>query len=93
MRMKWLSKVLGRRRPRQKKWPRINERRCHGYSIASKAAQRLKEQCRNDPNASQITIQAKGGQTDVPVACSLDIGHAIYQAEAQGSRRCRRLFR
>lgn len=42
----------------------------------------LKDQYRNDPSASQITIQAKGGQTDVPVACSVDIGRAIYQAEA-----------
>src|SRR4030088_2545291 len=42
----------------------------------------LKDQYRNDPNASQITIRAKGTQTDVPVACSVDIGRAIYQAEA-----------
>jgi uncharacterized OsmC-like protein len=42
----------------------------------------LKEQYRSDPNASQITIRAKGGQTDVPVTCSVDIGRAIYQAEA-----------
>ncbi len=42
----------------------------------------LKEQYRNDPNASKITIRAKGGQTAVPVACSVDIGRAIYQAEA-----------
>ena len=42
----------------------------------------LKDQYRNDPNASQITLRAKGGQTDVPVACSVDIGRAIYQAEA-----------
>src|SRR6202041_3416818 len=42
----------------------------------------LKEQYRNDPNASRITIRAKGGQTDVPIACSVDIGRAIYQAEA-----------
>ena len=42
----------------------------------------LKDQYRNDPNTSQITIRAKGGQTDVPVACSVDIGRAIYQAEA-----------
>jgi uncharacterized OsmC-like protein len=42
----------------------------------------LKEQYRNDPNASHITLQAKGGQTDVPIACSVDIGRAIYQAEA-----------
>jgi len=42
----------------------------------------LKEQYRNDPNASLITLRAKGGQTDVPVACSVDIGRAIYKAEA-----------
>jgi uncharacterized OsmC-like protein len=42
----------------------------------------LKEHYRNDPSASRITIRAKGGQTDVPVACSVDIGRAIYQAEA-----------
>ena len=42
----------------------------------------LKEQYRNDPGTSKITIRAKGGQTDVPIACSVDIGRAIYQAEA-----------
>jgi len=42
----------------------------------------LKEQYRSDPNSSRITIRAKGGQTDVPIACSVDIGRAIYQAEA-----------
>ena len=42
----------------------------------------LKEQYRNDPNTSQITIRAKGAQRDVPMACSVDIGRAIYQAEA-----------
>ncbi len=42
----------------------------------------LKEQYRSDPNASRITIRAKGEQTDVPVTCSVDIGRAVYQAEA-----------
>jgi len=42
----------------------------------------LKEQYRNDPGASRITIRAKGGQTEVPIACSVDLGRAIYQAEA-----------
>ena len=42
----------------------------------------LKDQYRNDPNASRITLRAKGGQTDVPVTCSVDLGRAIYQAEA-----------
>ena len=42
----------------------------------------LKDQYRSDPNASKITIRAKGGQSDAPIACSVDIGRAIYQAEA-----------
>ncbi len=42
----------------------------------------LKEQYRSDPSASQITIRAKGGQADAPVACSVDIGRAVYHAEA-----------
>jgi uncharacterized OsmC-like protein len=42
----------------------------------------LKEQYRSDPSTSRITLRAKGGQTDVPMACSVDLGRAIYQAEA-----------
>src|ERR1700723_3034831 len=42
----------------------------------------LKDQYRSDPSASRITLRAKGGQTDVPVACSVDLGRAIYKAEA-----------
>src|SRR5258707_14118333 len=42
----------------------------------------LKDQYRNDPTASQITLRAKGVQTDVPVSCSVDLGRAVYDAEA-----------
>ena len=42
----------------------------------------LKERYRNDSNASKITLRAMGGQTDVPIACSVDIGRAMYSAEA-----------
>src|SRR6266571_7424544 len=42
----------------------------------------LKEKYRSDPNASQITIRAQGSQTRTPLTCSVDIGRAIYQAEA-----------
>jgi uncharacterized OsmC-like protein len=42
----------------------------------------LKDQYRSDPNTSKITLRAKGGQADVPVSCSVDLGRAIYQAEA-----------
>jgi uncharacterized OsmC-like protein len=48
-----------------------------------KSAQKpLKEQYRNDPASSQITLKARGGQTETPIACSVAIGRAIYQAEA-----------
>jgi len=42
----------------------------------------LKDQYRNDPNASRVTLRAKGGQTGVPVTCSVDLGRAVYSAEA-----------
>lgn len=42
----------------------------------------LKERYRSDPRASQITIQAKAGETNAAVACSVDIGRAVYRAEA-----------
>jgi len=42
----------------------------------------LKEQYRREPGSSRITLTAKGGQTDTPLSCSVDIGRAIYQAEA-----------
>ena len=42
----------------------------------------LKEKYRTDPNASRITIRAKGGQAVSPISCSVDIGRAVYEAEA-----------
>jgi uncharacterized OsmC-like protein len=42
----------------------------------------LKEQYRRDPASSRITLRAKGSQNESPLACSVDIGRAIYQAEA-----------
>src|ERR1051326_5073196 len=42
----------------------------------------LKEQYRSDPKASQITLKAKGTQTGAPIACSVDLGRAIYDAQA-----------
>ena len=42
----------------------------------------LKDKYRSDPNSSVISIVAKGSQTDTPISCSVDIGRAIYQAEA-----------
>src|SRR3954453_16490838 len=42
----------------------------------------LKEQYRREPQSSRITLTAKGSQTASPLSCSVDIGRAIYQAEA-----------
>lgn len=42
----------------------------------------LKEQYRRDPASSRITLRAKGSQNESPLACSVDIGRAIYEAEA-----------
>jgi uncharacterized OsmC-like protein len=42
----------------------------------------LKDKYRQDPFASRITLKAKGGQTETPIACSVAIGRAIYNAEA-----------
>jgi uncharacterized OsmC-like protein len=42
----------------------------------------LKEQYRHEPGSSHITLRAKGSETDTPMTCSVDIGRALYQAEA-----------
>ncbi|MBV9623174.1 MAG: OsmC family protein [Acidobacteria bacterium] len=42
----------------------------------------FKEQYRRDPQTARITLTAKGTETTTPLSCSVDIGRAIYQAEA-----------
>jgi len=42
----------------------------------------LKEKYRADPESSRITLRAEGGQGAAPVACSVDIGRAVYEAQA-----------
>jgi uncharacterized OsmC-like protein len=42
----------------------------------------FKERYRETPEESLITLVARGGQTDAPVSCSVDLGRAIYGAEA-----------
>ena len=42
----------------------------------------LKDQYRRDPESSRVTLTAKGTETATPLACSVDIGRAIQQAEA-----------
>jgi uncharacterized OsmC-like protein len=42
----------------------------------------LKDNYRQDPASSQITLTAHGTQADAPIACSVDLGRAIYKAQA-----------
>ena len=42
----------------------------------------LKEKYLDEPGSSRITLLAQGTQTDTPIACSVDIGRAIYEAQA-----------
>lgn len=42
----------------------------------------LKERYRSDPSSSRITLRASGSETETPIACSVDLGRAIYEAQA-----------
>jgi uncharacterized OsmC-like protein len=42
----------------------------------------FKEKYRSDSASARITLKAQGSQTETPMACSVDIGRALYQAEA-----------
>lgn len=42
----------------------------------------LKDKYRSEPEASKITLTATGSETDAPISCSVDIGRAVYAAEA-----------
>jgi uncharacterized OsmC-like protein len=42
----------------------------------------LKAGYRADPKSGKITLTAHGGQADGPIACSVDLGRAVYEAQA-----------
>jgi len=42
----------------------------------------LKEQYRVQPDAARITLRAQGAGADSPMACSVDLGRALYDAQA-----------
>jgi uncharacterized OsmC-like protein len=42
----------------------------------------LKEKYRGDPNSSRITLRAHSGQSDTPIACSVELGEKILEAQA-----------
>ena len=48
----------------------------------------LKDQYRQNPSSSRITLKAHGSQTDAPIACSVDLGQGNLQgASPPGSWR------
>jgi uncharacterized OsmC-like protein len=42
----------------------------------------LKDKYRSDPNSSRITLKAHSDQADTPVACSLEVGQKLLEAQA-----------
>lgn len=42
----------------------------------------LKDQYRQDPASSRITLTARGTEAGVPISCSIDLGRTIYDAQA-----------
>ncbi|MGB0045294.1 MAG: OsmC family protein, partial [Terriglobales bacterium] len=53
------------------------------YCVVMQTLQRpLKDQYRQDPASSRITLTAHGKQTEAPISCSIDLGRAIYNAQA-----------
>jgi len=42
----------------------------------------LKERYREDPGEALVTLVARGAQTGQPVSCNVDLGRALYEAQA-----------
>src|SRR3954470_17720799 len=42
----------------------------------------LKERYRKNPDAARITLKADGTGAEGPISCSVDLGRAIYAAQA-----------
>lgn len=42
----------------------------------------LKQQYRTEPTSAMITLRASASQQDSPMACSVDVGRALYAAQA-----------
>jgi len=42
----------------------------------------LKDKYRSDPSSSRITLRATGGQGDLPIACSVEVGQKLLEAQA-----------
>lgn len=45
----------------------------------------LKDKYRSDPSSSRITLKARGDQTETPIACSVEVGQKLLEAQAHTS--------
>lgn len=44
--------------------------------------QPLKQRYRTEPEHALLTLVARGSQADAPIACSVDLGRAVHEAQA-----------
>jgi uncharacterized OsmC-like protein len=42
----------------------------------------LKERYREEPAVARITLTARGSESDAPIGCNVDLGRAVYEAQA-----------
>ena len=42
----------------------------------------LKEKYRSEPSSSRITLKAHGDQANTPIACSVQVGQKVFEAQA-----------
>jgi uncharacterized OsmC-like protein len=42
----------------------------------------LKEKYKSDPNSSRITLNAHSAESDTPIACSVEVGQKLIEAQA-----------
>ena len=42
----------------------------------------LKEKYRSDPASSRVTLKAHSDQVDTPIACSVEVGQKLFEAQA-----------
>ena len=42
----------------------------------------LKEKYRSEPDSSRISLKARSSQSDTPIACSIEVGQALLDAQA-----------
>src|ERR1041385_5508922 len=57
--------------------------RKYDRGVDLRATQRpLKDRYRAEPAAARITLRARGSETASAAACSVDIGRAVYEAQA-----------